>query len=62
MLNENIILTGDYDGKIKQWKIERDNLKLIYTKEKAHNRCVSELIQLKDGHILSGSYCEFQIW
>ena len=62
MLNENIILTGDYYEKIKQWKIESDNLKLIYTKEKAHNRCVSELIQLNDGHILSGSYGEFKIW
>ena len=54
-LNENIILTGDYYGKIKQWKIEGDNLILISTKENAHNKGIHSLIKLNDGHILSGS-------
>lgn len=62
MLNENIILTGDHDGKIKKWRIEDDNLKLIYTKEKAHKDSVYVLIQLNDGHILSASLHEFKIW
>ena len=34
-INNNMILTGD-DSKIKQWKIEKDNLVLVSQKEKAH--------------------------
>ena len=35
MLNENILLTGDYNKRIIQWKIEGDNLQLISKKENA---------------------------
>ena len=55
MLNENIILTGDYKNQIKQWRIEGDNLKLISMKENAHNNPIKILINLGDGHILSAS-------
>ena len=34
MLNENILLTGDYNEIIKEWKIEGDNLILISKKKK----------------------------
>jgi len=34
MLNENMLLTGDWEEKIKQWKIEGDNLVLISEKKK----------------------------
>ena len=55
MLNENILLTGDKKGIIKQWKIEGDNLMLISQKEKAHNKDISYLINLGDGHFASAS-------
>ena len=63
LLNGYSILTGDSNGKIKQWKIEGDNLKLISTKEKAHDQGIFTFIKLGDGHILSGSADGFiKIW
>ena len=55
ILNKNTILTGDYNKKIKQWKIEGDNLKLISIKENAHENGITTLIKIGNGHILSGS-------
>ncbi len=56
MLNENIILTGDNNSNIIEWKIERDNLQLISKKEKAHNnREINILIKMGNGYIASGS-------
>ena len=62
-LNKNIILTGDFDGTIKLWKLEDDNLKLISKKFKAHDKGIFALIKLNNGHILSGSVDRFiKIW
>ena len=55
ILNKNIILTGDENGRIIQWKIEKGNLKLIYIKENAHNNWIFTLLKLGNGLILSGS-------
>ena len=55
-LNGNMILIGDYKGRIKQWKIEGDNVKLISTKENAQDRCVSSLMKFGKGFILSSSF------
>ena len=55
MLNENILLTGDYNGAIRQRKIEEDNLILNSMKENAHNGHISSLIKIGDGLIISGS-------
>ena len=55
MLNKNMLLTGDYKGTIKQWKIENDNLTLISSKENAHDQDINILLNLGDGHIASGS-------
>ena len=55
MLNQNMLLTGDSKGKIKQWRIEGDNLILISTKENAHNYCINVLLNMGDGHIVSCS-------
>ena len=55
MLNENIILTGDDKSNIIEWKIEEDNLILIFKKEKAHNNCINTLINMGNGYIASGS-------
>ena len=63
ILNNNTLLTGDYNRNIKQWKIEGDNLNLISTKENAHDRSIRSIIKLGDGYILSGSYDgEIKIW
>ena len=62
-LNKNYFLTGDSGRKIKQWKIEGDNLKLISTKGKAHNTTIWTLLKLGDGHILSGGFIDdIKIW
>ena len=55
ILNKNIILTGDYNKIIRQWRIEGDNLILISKKEKTHSGDISCLLNLGDGHIASGS-------
>ena len=62
MLNKNMFLTGDDNGNLKQWKIEGDNLKLISTKEKAHDKAIMTILRLRDGHILSGSKGDMIIW
>ena len=63
MLNENILLTGDVNGIIRQWKIEGDNLILISIKEKAHNSIIYSLINIGDGHIASASFDKtIKIW
>ena len=55
MLNKDMILTGDENKRIIQWKIENDNLKLISIKENAHDIRIFTLSKLGNGLILSGS-------
>ena len=55
MLNENIILTGDNNSIIREWKIEGDNLILISKKEKAHSYKILALLNMGNGFIASGS-------
>ena len=50
-----MILTGDASNAIKQWKIEGDNLILVYKKEKAHDNIVNFLLNLGNGYIASAS-------
>ena len=51
-----MILTGDENGRIIQWQIENDNLKLISKKENAHDNRIYTLTKLDNGLVLSGSY------
>ena len=62
MLNKDMILTGDYNKRIIQWKIENDNLKLISIKENAHYNSIITLSKLGNGLILSGSSDKYVIW
>ena len=63
MLNENILLTGDQNKRIIQWKIEGDNLQLISKKENAHEDQIYTLSKIGNGLIISGSYDKFvKIW
>ena len=55
LLNKDMILTGDYNKIIIQWKIENDNLKLISKKENAHDNRIYTISKLGNGLILSGS-------
>ena len=55
MLNENILLTGDSNKAIREWKIEGDNLILKSIKDNAHNNGIFSIIKKGDGHIISGS-------
>ena len=49
MLNKDMILTGDDNKRIIQWKIENDNLKLISIKENAHDNRIYTLLKLGNG-------------
>ena len=62
MLNENMLLTGDWEEKIKQWKIEGNNLVLVSQKEKTLGADINVLMNLVDGHIVSGSDDIINIW
>ena len=61
ILNENNLLTRGSKGRIKHWRFEGDDLKLISTKEIAHDKTIYTLLKLKDGNILSGTE-EIKIW
>ena len=63
MLNENMLLTGDKNKRIIQWKIEGDNLQLISKKENAHEDWIYTLSKIGNGLIISGSSDKFvKIW
>ena len=63
MFNENMLLTGDKEGIIRQWRIEGDNLILVSKKEKAHDGSIYDLLNLGNGNIASGSWDrKIKIW
>ena len=55
MINKNILLTGDTNKAIKQWKIEGNNLILISKKENTHSDEINALLNIGNGHIASCS-------
>ena len=63
MLSENMLLTGDWNKRIIQWKIEGDNLQLISKKENAHENRICTLSKIGNGLIISASFDNFvKIW
>ena len=63
LLNNNTVLTSDYNKRIIQWKIEGDNLLLISKKENAHDGEIYTLSKLPNGLFISGSRDKFvKIW
>ena len=63
ILNQNMLLTGDDQCAIRQWRIEDDNLILISKKEKAHDNYITDLLNLGNGHIASCSVDKtIKIW
>ena len=55
MLNKNILITGDYKAIIRQWKIIGDDLILISEKENTHDGRIKPLLNMEDGHFVTGS-------
>ena len=55
ILNHNMILTGDWEEKIKQWKIEGNNLILFSKKEKAHEKDINYLLKINEKLVASCS-------
>ena len=58
----DIIVTGDDNGNLREWKIEGDNL--INSKTiNAHDEDITVVLKLDDSHIVSGSYDDtIKIW
>ena len=56
LLNENILLTGDNNGFIIQWKIDGDNLILTSKKENAHENKIQTVIKFGNDKIISGDH------
>ena len=63
LINENTLLTGDSSGAIIQYKIQDNNLILIYKKENAHNAHITSLLNLSNNQFASGSHDHtIKIW
>ena len=63
ILNQNMLLTGDLQGIIRQWRIEGDNLIFISKKEKVHDGAIMDLLNLGNGYIASRSFDKtIKIW
>ena len=50
-----MLLTGDNNKIIRQWRIEGDNLILISQKQNIHDKYINVLINMGDGHTVSSS-------
>lgn len=54
LLNDNYLLTGGR-GSIVQWRIIDEDMKVISKKENIHKGCVLDLLNFRDGRIVSGA-------
>lgn len=61
LINNEMILTGDMEGKIIQWKIDGDNLRLLSQKAKCHDEGIIIIKKIGNGLIMSKSR-EIKIW
>ncbi len=61
MLNKNMLITGDNNKSLRQWRIDGDNLILISEKDNSHLEKISYLLNSGDGHIISAS-ADIKIW
>ena len=63
MLNQNMLLTGDWENIIRQWRIEGDNLILVSKKEKVYDSWITVFLNLGNVHIAScSSDLTIKIW
>ena len=54
LLNENILLTGDNNRRIIQWKIDANNLILTSKKQFCHDNWITTILSIGNGFFLSG--------
>ena len=54
MINKNMLLTGDQNKRIIQWKIEDNNLTMISKRENAHDNKIYTIKIFGNGNVLSG--------
>ena len=55
LLNNNTLLTTDYNSRITKWIIDGDNLKLKSMKENAHSDEITTICKIGNGLMLTGS-------
>ena len=55
ILNQTMLITGDYNKTLRQWRIEGDNLIQIYKKDNSHGSGILSLVNLGNKLIVSGS-------
>jgi len=55
IFDSNIIITGDENMNLCKWKIEKDNISLIFKKEKAHDNSIYAVLNLGNGYVATGS-------
>ena len=53
MLNENMFITGDSEGTLRQWEIEDNKVYLISQKEKEHKEKIYSLLKINNGIFVS---------
>jgi WD40 repeat protein len=62
IINDRLI-TGDWNGNLKEWKINRSNVILKNTMEKAHFTGIMSIDVLHDGKLISASQDKtIKIW
>ena len=54
-INENEFLTGDYNGCIKHWVYENDNIKFLSCKNNIHLQYICSIVIFNSNYILTGS-------
>ena len=54
LINNDMIITGDDNHKIMQWKIEGNNLRLISKKDNAHDSSIRIIKKLENDLIIYG--------
>ena len=63
LLNNELLLTGDYNHNIIEWKIENDNLRQLSKKENAHDTNINTITKIGNGLIMSGDgNGQIKIW
>ena len=55
LLNQNMLITGDYSKVLRQWRIEGDNFILTSKKENSHGAKIISSLNLGNGHLVTGS-------
>ena len=54
-INQNEILTGDYNGCIRHWVYENENIKFLSCKNNIHLQYICTIVILNSNYILTGS-------